>query len=226
MKIEVLNGSVELIDCMGSDLTVANSARVSFGKSKARFEKGDEKLLYYLARNEHWSPFKHPCLSMRIRCDIATERQLFKHQVGLTANSISGRYVDFSDTYYFPPRWRRQATDNKQGSSDEPFSEADEKAIKAIFEAHIAQCKNDYRRLVDMGVAKEMARYVLPFALQTEFIWSGSLLAFLHVLELRLYHKGFQWEVGQFAKAIETVLAEKFPVSLRVFRDVKGLGAH
>lgn len=219
----MLNGHVELVDVMGDDLMVANCARVSFGKSKEEFDGKDERLLYYLAKHQHWSPFKHPYLQLRIKCDIATERQLFKHQIGLTANSISGRYVDFSDTYYYPQKWRRQSVDNKQGSSSEPFADQQEKELEEMYAHHIESCRNIYKKMIDMGVAKEMARFCLPFGLQTEFIWSGSLLAFLHVLELRLYKDGYQWEVGQFAKAIEKILEEKFPTSLKVFREVKGV---
>ena len=108
---------VELLNYFGDDLMVVNAARVSFGKEKNILDQRDQGLINYLVEHEHTSPFRHPQLQFRIKCPIFVERQLFKHQVGLSANSISGRYVDFSDEYHIPTELRKQSEDSKQGSS-------------------------------------------------------------------------------------------------------------
>ena len=107
---------VNLINHFGDDLMVVNAARVSYGKSKEKFDEKDIKLIKYLVEHKHTAPFRHPQLQFRIECPIFVERQLFKHQVGLSANSISGRYVDFSDKYYKFDTLRKQSKSSKQGS--------------------------------------------------------------------------------------------------------------
>ena len=111
--------NVELIDKMGTDLTVVNSARVSFGKNKEVMDAGDEKLISFLAKHNHWSPFAHCTLQFRIKAPVFVARQLVKHQVGLSWNEISRRYVDNEPEFYIPKSWRLRADDKKQGSSDE-----------------------------------------------------------------------------------------------------------
>ena len=111
---------VELIDKMGSDLSVVNAARVSFAKIKDKFEDKDEKLIKYLAVHGHWSPFAHASLSFRIKAPVFVARQLVKHQVGLSWNEVSRRYVDDKPHFYVPFMWRKRPDKNiKQGSSDE-----------------------------------------------------------------------------------------------------------
>lgn len=175
--------NVELISHWGNDLMVINAARVSFGKEKENFDINDEKLMKYLVSHGHTSVFRHPQLQFRIKCPIYLERQLFKHQVGMSANSISGRYVDFSDTYYKIEEWRKQSKDSKQGSDglieDQEFANLLQDSIIDI-------CKKTYEELLKLGVAKEQARSVLPLSLQTEFIWTGSLLAFINLFKQRL----------------------------------------
>lgn len=174
MKAEILN-------LFGDDLMVINAARVSYGKEKKFFDEKDEKLLKYLVEHKHIAPFRHPQLQFRIECPIFVERQLFKHQVGMSANSISGRYVDFSDDYYIVNELRKQSKSSKQGSEgilDRP--DLIEK-IKQHTEASAAL----YSELCEAGVAKEQARIILPLSLETQFIWTGSLLAFLHFWRLR-----------------------------------------
>jgi thymidylate synthase (FAD) len=107
----------ELIDIMGDDLAVVNAARVSYGKEKQEFDDKDERLIAYLLEHGHTSPFRHVILKYRIECPIYVERQLFKHQIGMSANSISGRYVDFSDSYHKIDQFRYQSGSSKQGSA-------------------------------------------------------------------------------------------------------------
>ena len=173
---------IELINYFGNDLMVVNAARVSYGKSKENLDDKDIKLLNYLIAHKHTAPFRHPQLQFRIECPIFVERQLFKHQIGLSANSISGRYVDFSDNYFKIEQLRKQSKSSKQGSEgiiDRP--DLIEKMNK-----HIENSSLLYKELCDSDISKEQARIILPLALETQFMWTGSLLAFIHFWGLRL----------------------------------------
>ena len=174
--------SVELLSHFGDDLMIANAARVSYGKSKKEFDNKDTKLIKFLLEHGHTSPFRHPQLQFRIKCPIFVERQLFKHQIGLTANSISGRYVDFSDEYWLPKVLRKQSKSSKQGSD----GKIDSPELLDRMSKLVEDAKNLYTDLCDADVAKEMARVILPLCLQTQFIWTGSLAAFIHLWKLRL----------------------------------------
>lgn len=178
-----MSNKVELLSHFGDDLMIVNIARVSYGKQVSSFEDKDIKLINYLVKHGHTSPFRHPQLQFRISCPIYVERQLFKHQVGLNANSISGRYVDFSDTYSNIKEWRKQSKSSKQGS--EGFVD-NQSECRNIEESVIETCKNAYKQLIDLGVSKEQARTILPLNLNTSFIWTGSMLAFIHLFNLRL----------------------------------------
>lgn len=174
---------VELLDVMGNDLMVVNVARVSYGKWSYNVNDKDIKLLKYLYDHKHVSPWKHPQLQFRITCPIFVERQLFKHQIGMSANSISGRYVDFSESFWELKTLRKQSIDSKQGSSNELLNDTE---LLKQWNDTINMAQNTYNNMVDRGVSKELARTVLPLALNTTFIWTGSLLAYLHLFELRL----------------------------------------
>lgn len=175
----------ELLNYFGDDLMVVNAARVSYGKNKDILDDKDARLIKFLVDHGHTSPFRHPQLQFRIQCPIFVERQLFKHQVGLTANSISGRYVDFSDEYWIPDQLRLQSKDSKQGSSGDMSPEDNRQFITRI-NCFIAQCKELYDDMVIAGVAKEQCRVILPLCLETQFMWTGSLAAFIHLWKLRL----------------------------------------
>ena len=164
---------------------IVNAARVSYGKSKQIFDEKDERLIKYLLDNKHLAPFRHPQLQFRITCPIYVERQLFKHQIGLSANSISGRYVDFSDSYTEIKKFRKQSSLSKQGSAEDLSEEINEKCLAAQEEI-IKNAKITYQFLINNGVSKEQARTILPLSLNTTFIWTGSLLAFKHLFDLRL----------------------------------------
>lgn len=176
---------VELLSHFGDDLMVVNAARVSYGKSKGILDEKDSRLIRFLVDHGHTSPFRHPQLQFRVQCPIFVERQLFKHQVGLTANSISGRYVDFSDEYWVPDQLRLQSKDSKQGSSGD-LDSSDNSHFLTRINCLISQCKELYEDMSAAGVSKEQCRIVLPLCLETQFIWTGSLAAFLHLWKLRL----------------------------------------
>jgi thymidylate synthase (FAD) len=177
---------VTLIDHMGSDLTVVNAARVSFNKESQRVQNGnhqdlseaDQKLIKYLASHGHWSPFSHCFLQFRIEAPLFVARQLVKHQVGLAWNEVSRRYVDATPKFFTPKAWRTKADNVKQGSSDDTI----DYHIGSYTRSAIAE----YERMLDVGIAPEMARMVLPQNMYTEWYWSGSLYAFSRVVNQRL----------------------------------------
>lgn len=210
----------ELLDYFGDDLMVVNAARVSYGKEKQEFGLTDAKLLKYLIQHKHTSPFRHPQLQFRITCPIYVERQMFKHQVGLTANSISGRYVDFSDSYTLPDQLRLQSKNSKQGS-DGVLSEPLNKELCEKIEDMIDQCASLYNKLCEAGVAKEQARIVLPLCLNTQFIWTGSLAAFLHLFSLRIKPDA-QLETNNLAtmmlNEVENLEGQPFKHTLKAWR--------
>jgi thymidylate synthase (FAD) len=177
---------VTYIDHMGSDLTVVNSARVSFNK-ESQLEKKvghsdlsdkDIKLIKYLASHGHWSPFSHCSIQFRIEAPLFVARQLVKHQVGLAWNEVSRRYVDSLPSFYTPKMWRKRADNVKQGSSDEQ--------VEYDISQYTLSCIQEYQHMLDAGIAPELARMVLPQNMYTEWYWSGSLYAFARVCNQRL----------------------------------------
>ena len=202
---------VELIEQLGTDLTVVNAARVSFNKRHEYLEDADEKLIKYLAVHGHWTPFAHPQLQFRISAPILVARQLVKHQIGLVWNEVSRRYVDYEPEYYVPSsgQWRGKPTKAKQGSEGtmEIFGQT-EKAVSDI----LAQCTYIYKELLEQGVAPEQARLVLPQAMYTEWYWTGSLAAFARVCTLRLSSDA-QEETREIARQIGDFCAKLFPIS-------------
>jgi thymidylate synthase (FAD) len=202
---------VELIDKMGSDLSVVNAARVSFGKFKNELDDGDKRLIGYLARNGHWTPFGHGTVSFRVKAPIFVARQLVKHQAGLVWNEVSRRYVDSEPEFYFPTSWRARAANVKQGSSDE--SVTDEGIVDGLMKAECENSLEMYLYLMkEYNVAPEQARMILPLNTMTEWVWTGSLMAWARVCNLRLDPHA-QKECRDVAQLINNHMKELFPVS-------------
>ena len=199
--------SVELLDWMGDDLAVVNAARVSFHKESTEFEEKDERLLKYLAKHNHWTPFGHCTAKFRIKAPIFVARQLGKHQVGLVWNEVSRRYVDSEPEFYIPDYWRAKAENVKQGSSNTPVNLNTNYAYLAMSVALDA-----YDSMLNLGVCSEQARMILPQNTMTEWIWTGSLAAFARICNLRL-DPHTQKETQEVAKLIDVKMMEKFPVS-------------
>ena len=177
---------VELISTWGSDNTICDIARVSYNKKAAMFTlEENDKLIYYLAKHKHWSPFAHPKVQFRLEMPIYVERQIIKTSIGVDYNSVSGRYVDFSDTYTTIDTWRKQSTSSKQGSGED----LDEKsnAIANFIQNDVVDCaKIAYQKLIELGISKEQARTILPLNLNTTMIWTGSLYALIRLCKQRL----------------------------------------
>lgn len=209
---------VTLIEKMGTDLTVVNAARVSFGKKKTKFSKQDEKLIEYLARHNHWTPFGHCSLQFHIVAPIFVARQLVKHQVGLVWNEVSRRYVDSEPEFYQPEEWRLRAENKKQGSSDDVW-EGDIKTDPSIAYQNICdQAKGKYLHWINvLNICPEQARMVLPQSMMTEWYWSGTLMAFARVCNLRC-KPDTQQETRILANKIDLLCKDEFPVSWKSLR--------
>ena len=217
MKVSPIK--VELIDKMGSDLSVVNAARVSFDKTSdwqigyngKQLNDADKRLIKYLATHNHWSPFSHAFASFRIKAPIFVARQLVKHTVGLSWNEVSRRYVDSEPEFYLPKYWRARADSVKQGSSDEDSKTTWDYAACD----HIDTALDLYKNLLSENVCPEQARMILPQNTMTEWIWSGSLYAFARVCNLRL-DSHTQQETQTVARLIDSYMIELFPESWEV----------
>jgi len=207
---------VELIDSMGTDLTVVNAARVSFDNHHDDFTTGDEKLIAYLARHGHWTPFGHPQLQFRISAPIFVARQLVKHQVGLVWNEVSRRYVDTAPVFHIPTQWRGKAENKKQGSSGETI-DLNFKVTDKIMDLH-TNALELYTQLLEANVAPEQARMILPQSMYTEWYWTGSLYAFARVRNLRISDDA-QEETREIAQKISTLIGPKFPISWKYLNE-------
>ncbi len=218
-EITVLDkGFVRLVDAMGSDLSVVNAARVSFGKRKETFEEGDKKLIKYLATHEHTSPFRHAYVQFHVKAPIFVFRQWMKHQVGCSWNEISGRYVEFADEEYFvPATFRQQAKVNKQGSEGEIEEGNREAAMKAYLDA-CRESVAQYKKMLELGVCREQARCVLPLGLYSEVYWTTSLQAVAHFIRLRSESHA-QWEIQEYAHAVRSLIEDRFSASLSALLD-------
>jgi thymidylate synthase (FAD) len=214
-EIPVLDrGFVRLIDHMGTDLTVVNAARVSFGKRKERFDDKDAELVDYLAQNEHTAPFRHAYLTFHVKAPIFVFRQWMKHRIASDFNEISGRYVEFrEDEFFVPGTFRQQAKVNKQGSEGE-IEAGDRETARALFLEACQQSVAHYKRLIELGVCREQARCVLPLGLYSEVYWTASLQAVAHFLHLRLDAHA-QWEIRQYAQAVRDLTEPLFPAGLK-----------
>jgi len=222
---------VKLVDRMGSDLSVVNAARVSFAKTsewdsipdvgpvEGYLQVGDEKLIKYLAKHNHWSPFGHASMQFHIKAPVFVARQLVKHQVGLVWNEVSRRYVDDEVEFYNPEEWRGKPTNSKQGSSDEVIDINPRNKMIDEYKSLCKSAKWTYEYLLRKGVAPEQARMVLPQSMYTEWYWSGTLYAFARVCNLRC-KPDTQKETQVIADQIDGLAKELFPNSWEALRDV------
>ncbi len=202
---------VNLIDKMGSDLSVVNAARVSFANKHEEFDSNhDERLIKYLAKHNHWSPFAHCSLQFHIRAPVFVARQMVKHQVGLSWNEVSRRYVDIEPEFYNPDTWRQRSPDKKQGSLDQQVRRSD--IVEKTVENFNDMVRTIYNNLLEHEVAPEQARMILPQSMMTEWYWSGTLYAFARVCNLRTSSDA-QYETRTVAYDISKHAKDNFPIS-------------
>ena len=209
---------VTLVEKMGTDLTVVNAARVSFGKKKTKFTKQDGKLIDYLARHNHWTPFGHCSLQFHVVAPVFVARQLVKHQVGLVWNEISRMYVDSEPEFYKPEEWRLKAEDKKQGSSDEVWEGDTVDDPSIAYDNLCLDARNKYLYWVNaLNICPEQARMILPQSMKTEWYWSGTLMAFARVCNLRCKPDA-QLETRLITDQIDEISSAEFPVSWKALR--------
>lgn len=203
---------VKLLDHMGDDLAVVNAARVSMHKESIVMCESDKKLITYLAKHNHWTPFAHVQFKFRISMPIFVAREYFRHTVGLSKNEVSRRYVDTPPEFWTPKgAWRGRAENVKQGSGDLLPEEVCDEATRLYWEA-VSVCSENYAAMLDIGVCPEQARSVLPQSMMTEFIETGSLAAYARIFNLRSDPHA-QLEIQEYAYAISEHIEKIVPVS-------------
>lgn len=201
----------ELISHMGSDLTVVNSARVSFNKeSKGEMTGGDVNLITYLAKHGHFTPFTHPQITLRETVPIFVARQRFKHVVGFTYNEVSRRYVDDTPEFYVPDVWRSRPEGSvKQGSGS---NHPETTMFSSVYAEFIKNAEATYENMIACGVAPEQARMVLPQSMLTSYYVTGSLASFARAYRLRIDPHA-QVEIQDLAKQWDKLIEPLYPVS-------------
>lgn len=203
--------SVEYLHHLGNDDWIADVARVSFDKQAKNYSKEqNDRLIRYLAKHNHWSPFAHCIVSFRMTAPIFVARQLAKHQIGLAWNEISRRYVNEKPTYYIPDTWRNRPEESiKQGSGED--SRYQDHAQTAYNEV-LNLCDVVYEQLINLDIAPEQARMVLPQSMMTKWIWTGSLYSWSRIWKLRVYPTA-QMETKNLIQQIGPHMESHFPVA-------------
>lgn len=209
---------VELLHSMGDDLMVVNAARVSFAKEATEFKEQDAKLINYLAKHNHISPFFHPQIQFRIRMPIFVAREWYRHQIGFSRNEVSRRYVSDTPECWIPSleTFREKDPKLKQGSKENAIEYSHE--AQSLFQQSVDKAIQTYETLLNMNVAPEIARCVLPQSMYTEFIETGSLAAYARLYKLRKSPDA-QREIQMYAGLIGDILVDKFPVSWKALTE-------
>ena len=205
-------GFVELLETFGDDLTVVNAARVSFDKVSHELTEGDKKLIHYLAKHDHVSPFFQPQVRFRLKMPIFVLREYFRHQIGLSRNEVSRRYVDTVPECWVPQpdEIRERDPKLKQGSKSTAVQESDE--VWNLMNDQVQSSLRTYDELLKKGVAPEIARAILPQSMYSLVYETGSLAAYARICNLRLDPTA-QKEIRNYATIIDTLMQQAFPVS-------------
>lgn len=235
--IKVLDkGFVQLLGVLGDELTVVNSARASFGKEKQVLDESDKKLITYLAKHKHFSPFRHVIFQFRLKMPEFVARQTYKHAIGVEAtssyptkdhawNELSRRYIEIED-YYIPSQWRLQSADNKQASqvdkNGNPICIDSTKydIATGMYKNCLDVIKSTIDYLIHQGVAKEQAQILLPISFYTEVVWTASFQAIMNFLDLRDALDA-QWEIREYAKALSQFVQEQTPILFEAWMEAK-----
>jgi len=224
-------GFVELVDAVGDDLTVVNSARVSFGKHKAKLDNKDKKLIKYLIKHKHTSTLEHCFVTFRIKVPLFVRSQHHRHRTW-SYNEISRRYTDFDIQFYEPEAFRTQHKSNRQASNADDlinpevacprFTVWKREAAEAI-RLHNKTALQMFNNLIEAGVCREQARGVLPQNMYTEYYASANLNNILKFINLRT-HEGAQWEIQEMAKGMLKIVEKLYPVTVGAYNEVRGNG--
>ena len=217
-------GFVELVDAVGDDLTVVNSARVSFGKHKTELEAKDKKLIKYLIKHKHTSTLEHCFVTFRVKVPLFVRSQHHRHRTW-SYNEISRRYTDFDIQFYEPPTFRTQHKSNRQASNvsdliDPVLPQWETSAAMAMRHHHQASLQL-FEELIEAGVCREQARGILPQNMYTEYYASANLNNILKFIDLRT-HEGAQWEIQEMAKGMLEIIEKLYPATVGAYNDVRG----
>jgi len=227
MKIKVLDkGYIEVVDKLGDDLTPVNAARVSFGQRSDTFTEKDRKLSKFLIKHKHFSPFRHQHIMLIIKAPEFVMRQAYKHVVGIETtsdhptkdhawNEISGRYVEYED-FYIPDNYRAQSDDNKQASDGVVD---DQEGALALWKKSQSTAIKCYREMLDMGMAKEQARSILPLTVYTQVWWTASFQSIMNFIELR-DEPTAQVEIQEYARALKKIMLDVFTETTKLWEEV------
>ena len=224
-------GFVELVDAVGSDLSVVNSARVSFGKHKTELDEKDKKLIKYLIKHKHTSTLEHCFVTFRVKVPLFVRSQHHRHRTW-SYNEISRRYTDFDIQFYEPNLFRTQHKSNRQASNVEelinPVLEIGQPVIdewysvaSSCVKEHHKNSLELYEKMIESGVCREQARGVLPQNMYTEYYASANLNNILKFIDLRT-HEGAQWEIQEMAKGMLEIITKLYPVTVGAYREVRG----
>jgi len=226
-------GVVEYVSHMGTDLTVINSARVSFGKHKEELDEKDERLIKYLIKHKHTSTLEHNVVTFRFTVPLFVRSQHHRHRTW-SYNEISRRYTDVDINFYEPDKFRTQHKSNRQASNSSElinpklFEESkfllfnDNPTCSEAIKEHHRDCLKFYNNLLKAGVCREQARGVLPQNLYTEYYGTANLNNILKFVDLRT-HEGAQWEIQVMAQAVLDIVTELFPITVKAYREVRGM---
>lgn len=213
-------GKVEYVEHMGSDLTIVNSARVSFGVHKEELDERDIKLIKYLIKHKHTSTLEHNLITFRFKVPLFIRSQHHRHRTW-SYNEISRRYTEVGLEFYEPAQFRTQHKSNRQASNDElinPILSSSDRADLAVKQHHFVSVRL-FEELINLGVCREQARGVLPQNLYTEYYGTCNLSNLLKFIDLRS-HDGAQWEIQQVAKACLEIAEDLYPVTVAAYREV------
>ena len=218
-------GKVEYVEHMGSDLTIVNSARVSFGKHKEELDSKDEKLISYLIKHRHTSTLEHCVVTYRFKVPLFIRSQHHRHRTW-SYNEISRRYTEENLQFYEPHTFRTQHKSNRQASNVDNIdpiliTESEVRASKVV-SLHHTSSVNLYNTLMASGVCREQARGVLPQNLYTEYYGTVNLNNLIKFIELRT-HDGAQWEIQKVAHACLTIAEDLWPIAITAYRKIRGL---
>jgi len=227
MRVDVLDkGYIELVDTLGDDLTPVNAARVSFDGFSETFTEKDRKLSKYLIKHKHFSPFRHQHCMFIIKAPEFVMRQAYKHVVGIETtsnhptkdhawNEISGRYVPY-DEFYEPTEFRKQSEDNKQASDGLVENQKNAKKVWDMGQNVAISC---YKQLLDMGIAKEQARSILPLTVYTKVWWTASFQSIMNFIELR-DEATSQVEIQEYARGLKEIMLKTFPETTKLWSEI------
>lgn len=219
-EVKVLDhGFVRLTEHIGGDASVVSAARVSHGES-SKGEAADKKLIQYMLTNSHFTPFEHNLFTFHVKLPIFVARQWIRHRIGVSFNEISARYTEMDDTFYVPEKWRGQDTKNRQGSAGAALTP--DYVLSSILDDNNKETMKRYRLLLEHGVAREMARMVLPVNLYTEWYFTCNARSLMNFIQLRSEQHA-QFEMRQYANSMWPLFAKKMPWTAEAFLSTLNL---